>query len=1159
MREVELGLDHPDVAYTCNQIAWSLEEQGYYKAGEPFLRNALDIRARVLGRDHESTAFSAKRLADNLYWQSRYDDAEPYYFRALAMQEAIHGANSLEVAETLSDLGLMRYWQERYADAVPLYQRAIAIREAELGPEDLTLATTLRSLANVYYYWNDRYTDALLLYRRALEIRKAKLGAEHRLTATSFQDTADTLGSLGRHAEAVPLSRQALEIRERVIGPAHSDIAYSLNQLAWSMGEQGDYRGAEPLLQRALAMRREVLGVDHSYTATSTQNLADNLAWQMRLSEAEPLYKQALEIRERTLGPNNIKTADSLSRLGKLYRWQSRKAEAERYLRSAVDVRRSARGPDHPDVGESLNELAEFLSAEGELGKAASLYEQARAIFSAQNKTPNTNLGITLYGLGWVRYLQGSYSEADNLLTSALEIYRQVYGAGNARVGLLLNSLASTRYYTDRNTADELYRQALRVNEQALGPNHVYVAGGLLNIAWLARSKGQYEEALAHYNRARNIYQKGLGDDHDWVSLALGEIARTYLYKQDWANAMLHWRQSAELMERRALRAFGRADIAPAGMAEREISSAKSRFLGLIKAAYRVASQSPGQATQLAEQMFAIAQWSESSNAAAALMRMAARSAQEREGLARIVREHQDLGIEWQAKDRALFELQSAPKAQSNAAAQAELRARLAAIDQRLSEISRILAADFPDYAELASPRPVSFAETRGLLREEEALILFVPTEYMHPTPGETFLWVVTKAGSRWVRAELGTLALSHEVAALRCGLDYTAWRDDGAERCAGLVGSAINQAPAVNDPLPFDASRAHRLYDALFRATEDLIAGKHLLIVPSGPLTQLPFHVLVTEAPRAGADHRDVAWLARRHAITVLPAVSSLKALRHVARPSAATKPMIGFGNPLLDGPDDRYAERARLARDSQQCRDAGPQRVASLRGLRGGGVAALATHGGLADLAHLKAQAPLPETAEELCAVARDLGADVGDLRLGARASEREIKALSEAGALAQYRIVHFATHGALAGELKGTTEPGLILTPPATATPEDDGYLSASEIAALKLDAEWVILSACNTAAAGASGAEALSGLARAFFYAQARALLVSHWEVYSDATVKLITAAGGEITRDGSVGRAEALRRAMLALIDTGEPHEAHPAYWAPFVVVGEGAR
>jgi len=109
---------------------------------------------------------------------------------------------------------------------------------------------------------------------------------------------------------------------------------------------------------------------------------------------------------------------------------------------------------------------------------------------------------------------------------------------------------------------------------------------------------------------------------------------------------------------------------------------------------------------------------------------------------------------------------------------------------------------------------------------------------------------------------------------------------------------------------------------------------------------------------------------------------------------------------------------------------------------------------------------------------------------------------------------------------------------MTPPERASQVDDGYLSASEIAGLKLDADWVILSACNTAAGETNGAEALSGLARAFFYAGTRSLLVSHWAaVNSDATVKLIIKAVAELKGDSKIGHAEALRRSMLAMIDS----------------------
>ena len=153
------------------------------------------------------------------------------------------------------------------------------------------------------------------------------------------------------------------------------------------------------------------------------------------------------------------------------------------------------------------------------------------------------------------------------------------------------------------------------------------------------------------------------------------------------------------------------------------------------------------------------------------------------------------------------------------------------------------------------------------------------------------------------VRSDLGTAALNREVAALRCGLDHQRGTGRG-ERCGKILKGAYSGRLIPGKPLPFDLARAHKLYSALFGEVQDLIKDKHLLIVPSGPLTQLPFQVLVTKAPTSG-DHRAVAWLAREHAVTVLPAVSSLKALRRVGRPSAAPRPMIGFGNPLLDGPD--------------------------------------------------------------------------------------------------------------------------------------------------------------------------------------------------------------------------------------------------------------
>jgi CHAT domain-containing protein len=287
-------------------------------------------------------------------------------------------------------------------------------------------------------------------------------------------------------------------------------------------------------------------------------------------------------------------------------------------------------------------------------------------------------------------------------------------------------------------------------------------------------------------------------------------------------------------------------------------------------------------------------------------------------------------------------------------------------------------------------------------------------------------------------------------------------------------------------------------------------------------------------------APYREAAWLIKRQAETVLPSVASLKALRVFARKEQANKPMVGFGDPVFSPEAERGAAGTRTAQS---------------RGVVTRSYTAF-WKGVSIDRGELANALPrLPDTADELKKVASTLGAGADDIYLREAASESTVKRVS----LLDYRVVYFATHGLVAGEVKGLAEPSLALTLPRQASEADDGLLTASEIAQLKLNADWVVLSACNTVAGDKPGAEALSGLARAFFYAGARALLVSHWAVESRAATRLTTATFDLLRGDPRLGRAEALRRAMLAyLADTSTPMNAYPALWAPFEIVGEGA-
>jgi CHAT domain-containing protein/tetratricopeptide (TPR) repeat protein len=414
----------------------------------------------------------------------------------------------------------------------------------------------------------------------------------------------------------------------------------------------------------------------------------------------------------------------------------------------------------------------------------------------------------------------------------------------------------------------------------------------------------------------------------------------------------------------------------------------------------------------------------------------------------------------------------------------------------------------FPSYFSWIDRTPVDVKQVQAVLRDKEALVL-------HSLGPMQFGIVIRKNA-----------------------IDLELLKNASRKEVIESIGRFVRQLDptrlmAANaGALKFNGKLASTIYAALFGSLEKhLDRIEHVIIVPTFGLESLPFSALLTEPSQDEALELSklpvLSWLAKKHAVSLSPTVRSFVAARQLGgrRGKGHYRPFFGVGNPRLDG-------------GSSSSRQLRYSRVLS----RGSAVTA----------EELRALDALPESETELKGIARTLGARDEDLLLGEEATEGNVKRMD----LSRYRIVAFATHGLMAGELRPDSEPGLVLTPPAVPTELDNGLLTTTEIASLNLDAELVVLSACNTSASdGTPGAEGLSGLARAFFMAGARALLVSHWPVSSDAAVDLTTRMSLEMSKGAQ--KAEALRRAMLSLLDVAEmPHYAHPMFWAPFVVVGD---
>lgn len=1042
--------------------------------------------------------------------------------------------------------------QGKFDDAIAMQKRVTAAVEKMAGKRHPLYLAQIALLGEIHTMKQD-YAEAERLHLEALRLREQALGATHVDVAASLAKLADIYITTARYDKAEANLARVAAIREKALPQTDPDygLTYlSLGRLHALRSRHGD---AEREFRRALAIFEKNLKPDHGYLPLARTNLAETVRALGRGAEAERLLRQALAENERINGPDSFLLAANVNNLSELFREQGRFGEAEQYGRRAVALVEKSLGPDHPSIAISLNNLSLFLMERGRAEEAVTLMRRALAIQRKTFGAEHPNVATALHNLGEALARTGKHAEAEALYREGLAMRERIGGPKAPPVASSVHSISVFLHDRKRHgEAEQAARRAVAIRKEAFGPDHPLTALSIANLAVMIDEQNRHEEAQPLYEQAVSVMERSVGRDHPSYAAALGNLASNFADMGQWRTAHDKYREAGRVWVERRDAATADAS-APAGDADGELRQNTASFLGAVRTGHELwrAAPEPEKAA-LMEEAFAAHQWALVTSAASALTKMSARVAAGAGPLADLVREQQDLTAELAALDRTLVAAMSGPAAGRDVKGEEELRRRAEAARVRLGGLTAQLSTRFPDFAALASPAPVSLAALREALKPGETLYTLAMTRH------GTYAWAVTAETERWVRIDRTAAQIEEDVRALRCGLDVAAW--DGEGPCARLTGRGFD--PASGAPPPFDVARASALYRALFGQMEDLVRGRRLIVVPSGALTQLPFHVLVSgDGPPAtsdGEDYRATPWLARDTTIAVLPAVSSLVALRVRAGASAAANPYLAFGNPLLEGPDSRYAPLARRARASQRCAapTAQPVHIAGLASRAG----RVTTTAGLADIAFLRIQAPLPETAEELCAVAGVMKADADSVRLGGAATETAIKRMNEGRGLARYRVLHFATHGTMAGEGIGVSEPGLLFTPPAKASADDDGYLSAAEIGALQLDADLVILSACNTAAGGAGDADALAGLARSFFHAGARSLFVSHWAVFSDATVRLITTALGEAGGPAKAGYPEALRAAMLELIDGragggAAASYAHPAYWAPFVVVG----
>ena len=702
--------------------------------------------------------------------------------------------------------------------------------------------------------------------------------------------------------------------------------------------ERGDYAAAEREARKALELAKPEID-DQSLRARLVDNLAEAVRLQDRQEEANQLRRsvpglccdlQKGEIDSSIVGPLAILSlhdgfyadAERLVRqaisiiglfgspepgleagyhelLADVLVRTNRASEAIKALRDALTLRESEFGVGHSSTAVTFHRLGQAEYRRGQIEPSISYFEQARQIHSS---TPNS--------AGSIRQIDLDLAEMHfrlNRIAAAERYARAGLGKSPAERADRLGQLAKlvlARIYSTSGRQKLAKRELTGLLKQQPAPDSwgasQYRVGILIENGNLAVAAKDYRAAIKHFNDAYQMTRRWVGDRHVELLDPLLSLSNTHWMGGKLPAAFGAARQGVDIMERAAVPGAV-TDVDPTEQAY----STRRAFLQN----YVVISQIlfPGGAGARSDEVtarsFELAQRFEAGPISRAISAMAGRMAAQETGLREVIREGQDAASRLARHEDELARERSKPAAARDIALVARLVQEVSASEVAVRKLDNRIAKEFPKFASLGQSRSVSVNEVQTLLHDDddkEALIFFSVLD------AETFAWLITKSGVRRSHIVLSREALTERIQALRCGLDEAEWGDDAREaRCSKLLGVRKSNG---DQPLPFPFATAHELYRVLLSSFEPWIDGRSLLIVPSGPLTSLPFNVLVTEAPPASVGLRPgqyagIAWLGHQRAIAVLPSVASLRALRNPPKKSLASKEYVAFGNPTLAG----------------------------------------------------------------------------------------------------------------------------------------------------------------------------------------------------------------------------------------------------------------
>ncbi|WP_342804248.1 CHAT domain-containing protein [Bradyrhizobium sp. CSA112] len=989
----------------------------------------------------------------------------------------------------------------------------------ELKAEADAKPTGKESREDLAQFYFDRGNARAQLGRLADSIADANKAIEVGRGAVSALLMGRLISLAAQQYSAAGDPKKAFELYQRLLRETSNQkgargFLYGANRaIAGFLIQMGDIAQAEAYLRRSQPQIQEFRTTGHPVKREAYNNYGQNWEAEIELGRAM-LFEARGQFRE----------AEASFKLGELRR------------RAGI---KGLLGSEHPPSESSLVLAVDFTvlsqaRVKARQGRFAEAEVDARRALLSQLKNQGKYSPVTprfIGGLADILVGQGRYVEAEQLARVSLEIARTVGVAEDSLSNVQLLSQLGGILNLQRKGRDAIAVFAQIDNAIAKWEparrEAFELNGGRISSLY---ASGQLEAGIAAAEQLVKKQISRVGENHFDTASARGTLAIGLMRAGRDQDAIREFRAAIPI-----LMASSRENADDDNTTA--VAARSQRLQGIVEAYLNMLAREKNASGDVGTETFSLADAIRGRSVQQALAASSARASAKDPALAELVRKEQDLGKQVNAQLGTLTNVLSLPSHERDEKGVQAINASINALRADRTKARQEISRRFPAYADLISPKPPSVEQIKATLADGEAMLSF----YFGQT--SSFVWAVPKNGPVAFAAIKATSGdLESKVRKLREALEP--------------------QAAMISDIPPFDLKLAHELYSLLLQPVESgWKPARNLILVTNGALGLLPLSLLPTAPAEIRSDddplfasYKDVPWLARTHAVTTVPSAAALRTLRQLPPGKPGRGELIAFGDPYFSKEQEAEADNAdkvRVADASGNTTRGGPLKRRNSPKLDG------------VDSAELAMLPRLPDTSDELKSIALALQADPSKvLNLGKQASEQAVKTMDLSG----FKVLAFATHGLVPGELNGLSQPALALSSPTVTGGEGDGLLTMEEILGLKLDADWVVLSACNTGTGAGAGAEAASGLGRAFFYAGTRALLVTNWSVHSQSARKLVTDLFRRQAQDPKLTRGEALRQAMMALADgpgyagaDGKTEFAygHPLFWAPYTIIGDG--